>query len=157
MIARLTDATLQGLMPGGPYFDIGAKGQTAMVVVSLNDDDASQMFHGAASIRTVYAVRAVELETSGSRVQDAAARIYQLLQWDDDSPPPLTIAGFDVQALRRIKRIRYTEVDTTNADQRWQIHGGLYEVIVAPRPAARATTSDATADSGEEQHGSTTR
>lgn len=156
LVARLTDPTLQALMPGGPYFDVGAKGQTAMVVVSLSDDDAAEMFHGQASLRTVYLVKAVELQTSGSRVREAAARIHALLQWDDDdaSPPPLTIVGFDLQALRRVERIRYTETDTTNADQRWQHHGGLYEVIVTPQPTPPAHVR---ISAEETTHGSTTR
>jgi hypothetical protein len=132
LVARLTDPALQALMPGGPYFDVGAKGQTAMVVVSLSEDAAREMLHGTAAIRTVYLVKAVELQTSGARVHEAAARIHALLQWDDDGPPPLTMPGFDLMALRRVERIRYTETDATNADQRWQHHGGLYEVFVAP-------------------------
>jgi hypothetical protein len=153
LVARLTDATLAALMPGGVYFDIGVKGQTAMVIVSLQEDGADEMLGGAASQRTVYLVKAVDLQTSGSRVSEAAARIHTLLQWDD-GPAPLVIAGFDLQALRRVERVRYTEVDTSNADQRWQHQGGLYEVIVAP---AAAPVAHVPAETPEETHGTTTR
>jgi hypothetical protein len=153
LVQRLTDSVLQALMPGGPFFDVGAKGQTAMIIVSLSTDSADEMFHGQAALRPVYLVKAVELQTSGSRVGDAAARIHALLQWDDEAaPPPLTIAGFDLLALRRIERVRYTEIDTANPDQRWQHHGGLYEVIVAPQATAAAADSP-----GGTEHGSTTR
>jgi len=151
LIARLTDPALQALMPGGVYFDIGAKGQTAMVIVSVMEDAADYMFHGDATRRTVYQVKAVDLQTSGARVTEAAARIHALLQWDDDGPPPLVLAEFDLLALRLVERVRYTEVDTANADQRWQHHGGLYEVLVAPVALAPAHTTE------EDAHGTTTR
>jgi hypothetical protein len=147
LVARLTDPALAALMPGGPFFDVGAKGHTAMVIVSLTDDATREQFGGAASERSVYLVKAVALDTSGSNVSAAAARIHALLQWDT-GPAPLVIAGFDLMALRRVERVRYTEVDPTNADQRWQHQGGLYEVIVAPLPPAAAADFGATHPEG---------
>lgn len=140
LVARLTDPTLAALMPGGPFFDVGAKGHTAMVIVSLSDDTTREQFGGAASERSVYLVKAVALDSSGLKVSEAAARIHALLQWDT-GPAPLVIAGFDLMALRRTERVRYTEVDPTNADQRWQHQGGMYEVIVAPIPTAPAAAA----------------
>ena len=143
LVARLTDPALQGLMPGGVYWDVGAKGHDALVVVSLSEDAATEQLGGASWERTVYLAKAVHRSTSVKTAAEAAARIHALLQWDS-GPAPLTIEGHDLLALRRIERVRYTEIDDTNPDQRWQHHGGLYEVITA-------------AVAAEDAHGSTTR
>jgi len=149
IVARLTDSALAALLPGGVYWDIGGKGLDAFVVVSLSEDATTEQFGGAAAERTVYLAKAVHRSTSGTTAADAARRIHALLQWDDDdgqAPPPLTIAGHELLALRRVERVRYTEVDGSNPDQRWQHHGGLYEVITAAQAAP-----------AEDEHGTTTR
>ena len=142
LVARLSgDAQLQALMPGGVWFDLAGKGQTAFVIIGLNEDAAFQQFEGEAAARTVYLVKAVELQTSGKNAANAAARIHTLLQWNT-GPAPLTMAGYDLLALRRVERIRYTEVDATNPDARWQHQGGLYEVITAEVAASALSRKD---------------
>jgi hypothetical protein len=156
LIARLTDAELQALMPGGPYFDLGAHGQTGMTIVSVHEDAGSEQFGGVAARRTVYQAKAVDLNTSAVKAEQAAARIHALLQWDD-GPAPLAIAGFDLMALRLTERIRYTEVDAVNDDLRWQHQGGLYEIIVSPAPGASVAAATVNASPEEHAYGATTR
>ena len=146
LVARLTDPELQALMPGGVWWDVGGKNGDAFVVVSLEEDASEDEFGGAAASRTVYQVRAVHRSTSGTMAGQAATRLDALLIWDDEeAAPPLVIAGHDLLAMRKVERVRYTEVDANNPDQRWQHIGGLYEVITA------------VARTAEEAHGSTTR
>jgi len=132
MVARLTgDPQLQALIPAGPFFDVAGKGYTGFTLLSVHENVSIGQFGGQAFERTVYQAKAVDLNTSSTNARQAAARIHALLEWED-GPPPLTIAGFDLLALRRVERVRYTEPDAANPDARWQNQGGLYEVITAP-------------------------
>jgi hypothetical protein len=155
MLARLTDAQLQALMPSGPYFTIAAKGAVAFVVVFLDTYDGRELFRGKAFETFTYGVKAVALDTAGTAIAAAEARIDALLQWHD-GPPPFTIDGYDLCALSFIDRIKYVEVDAANADLRWQHAGGLYEVTVAEHPAPPARLTVGSEEGKDRTNGSTT-
>jgi hypothetical protein len=121
----LTDPTLAGLMPDGVWFDVGKKGATKFVVVSLLSALDEHMFQGRAYEGPLYLVKAVALSTTGADVKAAAARIDALLDGGT-----LTITGYGLLAMQREERVRYTEVDQEN-DARWQHRGGHYSVMAA--------------------------
>lgn len=123
----LADGTLQGLMPDGVYWDVAPHGKTKFVIVSQVIHEDVGMMQGTAFERFTYLVKAVELTTTGANITAASARINALM--DQAS---FTIAGYGLMASYRIERIRFTEVDETNADLRWQHRGGNYEVYVSP-------------------------
>jgi hypothetical protein len=128
VISRLVnDATLQGLMPDGVYWDVAAHGKTRFVIVSqvIHEDEA--MFDGDAFERFTYLVKAVEKTTTGANIQAATARIQTLLH-----RATFLVTGYGLMSSRRVERIRYTEVDEVNADVRWQHRGGRYEVWCSP-------------------------
>lgn len=119
----LGDATLQGLMPDGVYFDEAKQGATRFVIVSLVEEADQAVFGGRAYEDALYLVKAVEMSASGSNVAQAAARIDVLLE--DRS---LTAAGYTWMTVYRESRIRYTEVDEIDRSIRWQHRGGRYRV-----------------------------
>ena len=127
VISRLLgDATLQGLMPDGVFWDIAAPGKTRFVIVSqvIHEDEAS--FTQTAFERFTYLVKAVENSSSGANILAAAARIHVLLH-----DATFTVTGYGLMASHRIERVRFTEVDDLNAYVRWQHRGGRYEVEVS--------------------------
>jgi len=136
LVAKLqTDATLAALMPGGVYVDEAPAAQTQFVIVSLVDEHDTPVFEGRASEDAVYLVKAVERKpaTGSGNIKAAAARIDTLL---DPQPPlpraTLAIAGYSFQLMRRVERVRMTEVDDVDSSIRWWHRGGRYEVKVAP-------------------------
>lgn len=128
MIAKLAnDATLTDLMTDGVYMDVVPSGKTKFVIVSQVIHEDEYVFEGRAFERFTYLVKAVSLDTSGTDVKTAAARIDTLLQG-----VALTITGYSHCLTRRTERLRMTEVDDVNHDIRWQHRGGRYEVVVSP-------------------------
>ena len=127
LVAKLSgDATLAGYMTGGVYMDIAPSGSTKFVIVSLIIEQDEPMFAGRAFEDAVYLIKAVELSTTGTTVNAAAARIDTLL--DQQS---LTVTGYSHMVTRRQERVRYTDVDDANPDTRWQHRGGQYQVVVS--------------------------
>jgi hypothetical protein len=130
----LLDATLATLMPGGVHVDEAAGNQQQFVLVSLVDEKDTPIFEGRAHEDAVYLVKAVELSTVATKnIRAAAARIDALL---DPQPPAaratLTIAGYGFMLMRRVARIRMTEIDDADSSIRWSHRGGRYQVIAAP-------------------------
>ena len=121
------DGGLMTLMTDGVYIDVAPSGKTKFVIVSLVIAQDDYVFEGQAWERSLYLVKAVELNPSGTTVKTAAARIHELLQ-----DIPLTITGFTHMLTRRAERVRYTEVDPDDQDIRWQHRGGRYNIFVSP-------------------------
>lgn len=127
------DATLLALMPNGAYFDVAPPGSTRFVIVSLaNSHDESMMMSARAFEEMTYLIKAVGRQTPSAplpsnAMKDAAARIDALL--DDGT---LTVPGYALMVMRRVERIRVTEVDETDESILWQHRGGMYEVLVSP-------------------------
>jgi len=122
----LADGTLTTLMPDGVWFDVAKKGATKFIIVSLLSEEDEPMFQGRAFEDGLYLVKAVSLESTGANVKAAAARIDALL--DNGT---LTVSGYSVMRMNRVTRVRYTEVDETNADIRWQHRGAHYAFTVS--------------------------
>lgn len=131
IVAALKTDTSSGglmtLMTDGVWIDMAPKDSTKFVIVSLSTHEDQYEFAGAAYEKSVYLVKAVDLNISGTRAKAAAARIHALLQ-----DVPLSISGYVHMLTQREERIRYTEVDEENADIRWQHRGGRYQVFVSP-------------------------
>jgi hypothetical protein len=123
----LTDVTLTNLLPDGVYFDYGGHGKTRFVLVSQLAHEDEDMFGGPAYERFTYLLKGVELSTTGANIKAAAARIHTLF-----SGTTFTVTGYGLMTSKRVERVRYTEVDETNADIRWQHRGGHYEIWVSP-------------------------
>lgn len=125
------DPALSALALDGVWWQIAPPGATSFVVVDQLDSTDYDVLGGRLWERLVYLVQFVQREkTAGSSDPGAAAlRIYQLLQDYTD----LDVGShYVVRLLRRIERIRYTEIDEVT-DRRWQHRGGQYEVFAAPR------------------------
>jgi len=120
----LNDATLMAIMTDGVYFDEAAQGKTKFVIVSLIAEFDEPMFNARAFEDATYLVKAVAKSSSGADVKTAAARIDTLLEQGT-----MTITGYGLMAMRRIERVRYTEVDDQDPSIRWQHRGGRYQVV----------------------------
>jgi hypothetical protein len=136
-----SDPTLTQLLPGGVAFDIAAQGATAFVIVTLmHHEDHYSMVDAIdpASLieRSIYLVKAVNQNASGSVVRQGAHRIHQLLEGG-----ALAATGYTLMKMERIERVRYTEVDHATT-ARWQHRGGHYEVWVTPMVAAGVLVRD---------------
>ncbi len=135
LVAKLgSDPVLLGVMPNGVYFGLAPEHSTQYVLVSLAESQDEPMFGGRAFETYVYAVKAVELSTVGTRkIKAASARLDAIL----DPPPPapplaLTIPGYSLKLSRRRTRIRYDEIDDVDRSIRWSHRGAEYEVWVSP-------------------------
>ena len=126
------DAALLALCPNGVVFDLAPQGSTAFVLLSLLDgtDIYSQLDPKCDPAPLVeertYLVKAVNQNTSGNVVKQAAYRIQQLLQ---HARYPIT--GYLLLNSERVEPIRYTELDQ-GTGLRWQHRGGQYVVRVTP-------------------------
>jgi hypothetical protein len=127
--ALLSDATLSSLMPDGVFIDEANPNAKRFVVVSLIDHRDVAAFGGRAYEDALYLVKAVAINTSGSDVKAAAARIDAVLE--DEI---LTAPGYVWMTGHRESRIRSTEVDEVDRSIRWQHRGGRYRVQVSPAP-----------------------
>lgn len=131
IVAKLVSDTSAGglmtLMTDGVWMDMAPKDSTKFVIVSLATHEDRYEFAGPAYEQSVYLIKAVDLNVSGTRAKAAAARIHALLQ-----DVQLSISGYDHMLMQREERIRYTEVDEVNPDIRWQHRGGRYQVFVCP-------------------------
>lgn len=129
-----TDSTLAALMPGGVFVDEAPAGSTQHVIVSLVDEHDDPMFGARAIEEAVYLVKAVELSTVAVKnIKAAAARIDVLLDPQPPLPPAtLEIVSYGLMVLRRVARVRQTEVDEADPSIRWSHRGGRYQLMVAP-------------------------
>lgn len=120
------------LMPGGVYIDEAPAGSTQFVIVSLVTEHDEPIFGGRAHEDALYLVKAVELSTVGVKnIKAATARIDALLDPQPPLPPAtLAIAGYGLMVMRRVERVRMTEVDGVDPSIRWQHRGGRYQVMV---------------------------
>ena len=126
------DATLKALMPDGVFF--GEAGATAVsfVLVTLDDEHDEGMFGERAYEDHTFLVKAISRKDTNGAVRKAAARIDELL---DPKPPAratLTIDGYRLMVMRRIKRVRYADPDQRDLTIVWQHRGGQYQVMVYP-------------------------
>lgn len=125
-----TDSALAALMPTGVFvfMDEAPTGSKQFVIVSLVAEHDEPVFEGRAFEDAVYLVKAVELSTVAVKnIKTAAARIDALLERGT-----LTIAGYGLMVMRRVERVRATEVDQVDSTLRWQHRGGRYQLMVAP-------------------------
>ena len=127
VVQRLvTDPTLAGLMPDGVFFNVAPLHATRFVVLELLTHTDTYGFNFEAWELFGYQVKAVALNSNGSDVNAAAARIRELLTDAVD----MAIPGYQVMQSKRTTNIRYLDVDAENPSIRWQHRGGLYEVQV---------------------------
>jgi hypothetical protein len=132
LMAKLQgDATLAALMQPGVFvfMDEAPAGSTKFVIVSLVIGTDEPMFGGTAFEDALYLVVARELSTVAVKtIKAAAARIHALLHMGTLAP-----IGYGFMVMRRVERVRATEVDSVDSSIRWQHRGGRYQVMVAPR------------------------
>jgi hypothetical protein len=129
LVAKLAgDTTLSALCPDGIFVDEAPSGSTRFVIVSLVDENDEPMFGGRAYEDALYLVEARMLSTvAGANIKGAAARIDAVLEMGT-----LTIAGYNLMVMRRVSRVRLTEVDDQDSSIRWYRRGGRYQVMVSP-------------------------
>ena len=126
------DTYLQTLCPGGVYFGVAPQGRRQFVLVALVVDFSDWQFAEVSGERRAieditYNVKAVVMDSVGSDVEAAAARIDAVLE-----DQPLTIPGYGWMSTVRTERIRYPEVDSVDQNIRWWHQGGHYRVMVTP-------------------------
>ena len=145
-----TDSALKAIIAAGVFWNFAPPNVTTFVSVALVDHQDDWHFNateGDETERLVYEVVAVTLESSGEAgMREAAARIHDLLHGDGIGD----VAGFNVMAVLRRRRIRETRIDVVN-DLRWMYRGGQYEVTVQPLPILLTRVEQ------EQPHGATTR
>lgn len=119
LAAKLGDATLASLAPGGVWQDVAPSAtDTTHVIFSLSHSPDEAQLQGTAWEETTYLVKAVA-GTKGAA--DAAAdRIRTLLDGGT-----LTISGYTCMGIWREERVGYVEVE---GDSRWYHSGGLFTV-----------------------------
>jgi len=122
----LNDATLQGLLPDGVYFDQATPGAQRYTLVTITSAPDTWMFGGRAFETPVYLVLAVVLSVTGGNIQAAAARIDAVL-----NGATVSATGYAPATLRRVSRVRHSDPDSADASHRWQTRGGEYELLAA--------------------------
>jgi hypothetical protein len=124
------DATLQGLCPGGVFWDV-ANGAEKFVLLSRSPEIeyANALGNADGWLRVTYTAKAVIKSASVVASNNAAMRIHELLH---RGLQDLTAGNYSVMNIERTIPVRYTEVDPQNTAARWQHHGGQYEVMVCP-------------------------
>jgi hypothetical protein len=132
LIAKLQADTGAGglatLAPDGWWMDEAPAGATQFGIVSLVAALDAPHFEGRASEDAIYLVKHVELSTVAvKRGKLAAARIDALLELG-----ALTITGYHLLVMRRVERVRMTEVDDADSSIRWYHRGGRYQLMAAP-------------------------
>lgn len=125
----LNDAALQALAPDGVWWDAAGENAKRYVIVSLIAHADVAVFGGRGYEDYLLLVKAVMLNASSSDIRAAAHRFDALL--DDPDPDSIDIPDYEVMALFREARIRFTEEDAENAAIRWLHRGGHYRVQVA--------------------------
>ena len=125
------DAALSALMPDGVWIGISAPHLSRFVIVSLITSEDVDEFADRAFERLTYQVKAVALDTSFTRVKQAAYRIDQLLA---DAAATFAVPGFATLSVRRVEHFRYPERDPAT-DVLWQHGGGDYEFWLQPTAA----------------------
>ncbi len=135
VIAKLlADPALMAVATDGVYRDVAPQGATAFVIVNQQDSHSEPMENGIAYEVPVYLLKAVVKGKSGTSANTAAARIDALFE-NAGAGGSFTVTGYGLMTTGRIAdgwRVRYTEADPDQADDRWQHAGGLYEVWVQP-------------------------
>ena len=127
LVAKLgADATLLGYMPNGVYIDEAPPGMTRFVIVSVVEAHDEAQFSSRAYEDVTYLVKAVALSTTVADIRAAAARIDALLEHGTLAP-----TGYTLMTMRRIERVRTTEVDEVDKSLRWHHRGGRYQVMVS--------------------------
>jgi hypothetical protein len=133
IMTRLSsDAALMGITSDGVWWDISPQGKRRFVIVSRASHEDVYAMTGAEDPapplweRPTYLVKAVIVDTSALDAIAAAKRIHQLLQTEGG----LVITGYALMLCHRVERVRYAEIDE-QSNQRWNHHGGHYEVWAA--------------------------
>ena len=123
------DTALKAAMPDGVFWDVGPPNSTRIVTVSLVTQVDLHEFGKRSVEQPIYAVTAVALSTvanASNDVRAASARIEALLE-----NGTLTAAGYDLMTMRRVGRIRRTEVDELDPSIRWLRDGGEYHIAMS--------------------------
>lgn len=132
------DAALMTLMPDGAFMDVAGpsivNGGDAkrFVIVSLVTAFDEPQFGGRSFEDVTYLVKAVGFSVvnatplPANAMKDAAARIDALLDGGT-----LTAAGYALMTMRRVERIRLTEIDEVDSSHRWYHRGGHYQVVMS--------------------------
>ena len=124
------DAELAALVPDGVWRDVAPAGSTRAVTVQLQTHEDIEGFRAPLYEEFRYRIVAHVLETTGAPADAAAARIHTLLQ--DTVLEPIT--GYTHMSTLRIEVVRAQDPDPIDADLRWQLAGGDYEITVSPNP-----------------------
>jgi hypothetical protein len=136
VIAKLlADTALMTTCTDKVYRDLAPQGATRFVIVNLQDAHTERQFNQIGFEEYVYLVKAVVKGKSGIDANTAAARIDALLENGGAGGSLGIVTGYGVMTTGRIEdgwRVRYTEADPDNEDERWQHAGGLYSVWVSP-------------------------
>lgn len=132
LVDKLNDDTGAGgvktLMPDGVWMDEGPANAKQFVIVSVVLARDTPIFEGRASEDVLYLVEAREVSTVAVKnIKAAAARIDALLELGT-----LAIAGYGFQVMRRVERVRLTEIDAVDSSLRWARRGGHYQVVASP-------------------------
>jgi hypothetical protein len=139
LIAKLlADATLMALVPDGVFKSVAGKSlvtggnSTRFVIVSPIISTNTRVFNRRAFQEALYLVEARMF--AGGNVNDAAARIDELLDPQPPLPPAtLTIPGYGLMALYQDEATDDVEVDDTDPSKYWNRAGGRYGVWTQPR------------------------
>lgn len=133
------DAALRALTPDGVFRNIAglsmATGGAAkrFVIVSLIAGHNVRVFEGRGRLEALYLVEARMLSTAGGNINEAAARLDELL---DPQPPlapaTLTIPGWGLVGLYQDEPTEDTEFDEADPSIVWDRAGGRYGVWAAP-------------------------
>ena len=126
------DAALRVLLPGGAWFAEAPPGSTRFAILALISATDTPMFGGPAYKDAIYLVEARALSTVGADVEQAYARIVQLLTDAD-----LVIEGYGAMLMQFEEDIETVEVDDLDPSLRWNRCGGHLHVMVAPLAATR--------------------
>src|SRR3954471_15404778 len=105
IITRLaSDAALMALMPGGVHWDLATLGATQYIVVSQLASETEYVLPNAVLWeRLIYLVKVVAKGTAGPVVEDAYARVFALLQNQEQA---LAVSTYTVRMLRMVERVR---------------------------------------------------
>lgn len=135
----LADAELMALTPDGVFKSVAGRSMATggnaerFVIVSLVTSTNTRVFNRRGFQEALYLVEARMLSTAGGQVNDAAARIDDLLDPQPPAPPvTLTIPGYGLMACYQDEAVEAVEFDDLDPSIRWDRAGGRYGLWSQP-------------------------